>query len=464
MARVKKQVLPLDEQLEQALVPESEWPYLLPKNWVWTRFKNITSIISKGTTPKNNKESYKDQGVGFLRIENIDTNGNIVHDAMRYISEDVHLSELKRSVLQTNDILVSIAGTLGRTAIVNENDTPLNTNQAIAFCRLCDTENILPNYIRLFIENPDVQRFLLSQTKVTSIPNLTLAIISNCPMAIPPLAEQQRIVAQIENLFQKLDSARDLVQNALDSFESRKAAILHKAFTGELTAKWRAENGVEIDSWKKTTLGKCGTLERGRSKHRPRNAPELFNGPYPFIQTGDVATSNVYVTKHNQTLSETGLQQSRLFPKGTLCITIAANIGDVAILSYDSCFPDSVVGFSPNEDVDSKFIYYMMSVLQKQLDAEAPATAQKNINLKVLNAVKITCPSFLEQQEIVRILDSLFENEQKGKDLCDILGKIDLMKKSILARAFRGELGTNDPNEESALDLLKDVLAKAENK
>ena len=198
-------------------------------------------------------------------------------------------------------------------------------------------------------------------------------------------------------------------------------------------------------------------LERGRSKHRPRNDPQLFGGKYPFIQTGDVARSGMYVVEHSQTLSEIGMEQSRMFPKDTLCITIAANIGDVAILTYDCCFPDSVVGFTPNNLTSSKFIYYMMSTIQSELEANAPATAQKNINLKILNDLMINLPSLGEQGEIIDRLENIFEKEQQAKEAAEaVLAQIDTMKKAILARAFRGELGTNDPAEEWAGELVKE--------
>ena len=242
-------------------------------------------------------------------------------------------------------------------------------------------------------------------------------------------------------MFAKLDEAKEKAQNVVDGFETRKAAILHKAFTGELTAKWRKENGVSDDSWEEKTIGECGKWERGRSKHRPRNAPELFGGKYPFIQTGDIANADIYIYEHKQTLSEFGFQQSRLFPKDTLCITIAANIGKVAILTYDCCFPDSVVGFTPFENVDSKFMYYKINDMQKDLEAMAPATAQKNLNLKLLTSVSVQIPTFPEQVDIVRILDIIIEKENKAKQAAEaVLEQIDLLKKSILARAFRGEL------------------------
>ena len=195
------------------------------------------------------------------------------------------------------------------------------------------------------------------------------------------------------------------------------------------------------ESWEEKTLDNCGIWERGRSKHRPRNAPELFGGKYPFIQTGDIANADIYINEHKQTLSEFGFQQSRLFPKGTLCITIAANIGKVAILTYDCCFPDSVVGFTPFENVDSKFMYFKINDIQKDLEAMAPATAQKNLNLKLLTSVLVRIPTLPEQQEIVRILDTVLEKESHAKEAAQtVLDQIALLKKSILARAFRGEL------------------------
>ena len=264
---------------------------------------------------------------------------------------------------------------------------------------------------------------------------------SKIKLELPTLAEQQRIVNRIESMFAKLDEAKEKAQNVVDGFETRKVAILHKAFTGELTAKWRKENGVCDDSWVEKTLENCGKWERGRSKHRPRNDPELFGGKYPFIQTGDIANADIYIYEHKQTLSEFGFQQSRLFPKDTLCITIAANIGKVAILTYDCCFPDSVVGFTPFENVDSKFMYYKINDMQKDLEAMAPATAQKNLNLKLLTSVSVQIPTLPEQVEIVRILDIIIEKENKAKQAAEaVLEQIDLLKKSILARAFRGEL------------------------
>lgn len=456
----KKTALTIEERLQQALVPAEEQPYEVPENWVWVRLGAFAETISKGTTPKGGSTAYVNEGVNFLRVENLTSDGYISHSKITHITAEMHENYLKRSILKVNDLLISIAGSLGKSAIVRECDLPINTNQAIAFVRLF-ADKINVNYIRNTIESPLINSVLTKQTKVTSIPNLTLEIIKDCPIPLPPLSEQQRIIERIEVLFAKLDEAKERLQEVADSFAVRKAAILHKAFTGELTKQWRRENGVSDESWEEKKLGEVGVLERGRSKYRPRNDERLFGGIYPFIQTGDVANADMFIEKHSQTLSDFGMQQSKLFAKNTICITIAANIGKVAILSYDSCFPDSVVGLTTDEKNSYKYVYYYLSTQQKELESKAPATAQKNINLKVLNDLDIPLPALSEQHEIVRLIDDLLARERSAQQATEqALASIDLMKKSILARAFRGELGTNKASEASAMELLRQVLAE----
>ena len=139
-------------------------------------------------------------------------------------------------------------------------------------------------------------------------------------------------------------------------------------------------------------LSELGTLDRGRSKHRPRNAPELLNGPYPLIQTGEVAASDLYITEYHNTYSEIGLKQSKMWKAGTLCITIAANIAQTAIMSFDACFPDSVVGFVPGNKMSALYLHYWFGFFQKILEEQAPQVAQKNINLKILSDLKVVVP------------------------------------------------------------------------
>ncbi len=147
-----------------------------------------------------------------------------------------------------------------------------------------------------------------------------------------------------------------------------------------------------IKGWAESTLPELGEFGRGVSKHRPRNAPELLGGEYPLIQTGEIAAADLYITSYDNTYSEIGLKQSKMWQKGTLCITIAANIAKTAILAFDACFPDSVVGFNANERTNNVFIHYWFSFFQEILEAQAPESAQKNINLKILSELKVIVP------------------------------------------------------------------------
>jgi type I restriction enzyme S subunit len=167
--------------------------------------------------------------------------------------------------------------------------------------------------------------------------------------------------------------------------------------------------------WEFSPLGKLGKLDRGKSKNRPRNAPELYGGKYPFIQTGDVANAHRYIREYHQTYSDLGLKQSKLWPSGTMCITIAANIAKAAILSFDGCFPDSIVGFIPNEKTNTEFIQCWFSFVQRKLENDAPESAQKNINLEILRNLEVISPPKPMQEQFARIVQQTehLQNQQR---------------------------------------------------
>lgn len=170
-------------------------------------------------------------------------------------------------------------------------------------------------------------------------------------------------------------------------------------------------------SWDYKTLNELGTVSRGRSRHRPRNDNSLFGGKYPFVQTADVKAANFYLTDYTETYNEKGLEQSRLWKAGTLCITIAANIADTAILGIDACFPDSIMGFVPFEGVsNAKFIKYAFDMLQRDIKQISQGTAQDNLSWQKLETIKFPAPDIKIQNKIVEILgtfDDLIENNQK---------------------------------------------------
>jgi len=211
------------------------------------------------------------------------------------------------------------------------------------------------------------------------------------------------------------------------------------------------------NGWAWTNLPQLGELNRGKSKHRPRNAPFLYGGPYPFVQTGDVRHATGIINQYSQTYSEEGLKQSRLWTKGTLCITIAANIADTALLGFDACFPDSIVGFIPeNENVDVRVIEYFIRTAKEDLERYAPATAQKNINLAILSDVAVPFPPKEEQHVIIDEIEKcLTIAEGIEFDIEQNMVRADRLRQSILKKAFSGKLVAQVENDEFLVSGLK---------
>jgi type I restriction enzyme, S subunit len=313
--------------------------------------------------------------------------------------------------------------------------------------------------------------------------------LANIEIALAPLPEQRRMVAKIDSLSAKSKRASDHLDHISRLVDKYKQAILAAAFRGEMTADWRnqqpalktvhARTEVKArrggsstavfdppypvpSSWQWLRLPDIGDLDRGKSRHRPRNDPRLFGGPYPFIQTGDVRSADRFLTSYNDTYSEFGLSQSRLWPVGTLCITIAANIAETALLTFESCFPDSVVGFLPNVDrVDASYVEFFLRTARAELEAFAPATAQKNINLETLSNIRLPVPAITEQKEIVDRIETTFAwIDRVASEGTSARKLIDRLDQAVLAKAFRGELVPQDANDEPATVLLERIRAE----
>lgn len=253
---------------------------------------------------------------------------------------------------------------------------------------------ILGEYVWHFVRQPRFREAAKrSFTGTAGQQRVPRSFMENASIPLPPLDEQRRIVG-ILNRAAKIEALR------------RRAAERLREFVPALFVKMFGDPIENPMGWLREELGSLGTLDRGRSRHRPRNAPELYGGPYPFVQTGDIANSNGLVTKHSQTYSEVGLSQSRIWPAGTLCITIAANIAMTGILTFDSCFPDSVVGFQAGRTVTTEYIQTAVDLMQKQLQENAPRAAQRNINLNVLRGVNIPTPPLFLQRRYTEMIQA----------------------------------------------------------
>ncbi|HOP48318.1 MAG TPA: restriction endonuclease subunit S [Desulfobacteraceae bacterium] len=245
---------------------------------------------------------------------------------------------------------------------------------------------------------------------------------------LPPLSEQRRIVAKIEQIAGKLEEARGLRTTLND-------------VTNSLFVSYRAEKIRECLSKGEIPITEAVLFERGKFSHRPRNDPQFFDGDHPWIQIGEIEASDKYITSWNTTLNDEGLAISRKFSKGTVLISIAATIGAVGILGFECCIPDSIVAATPKPGIDSEFVYHYLGFLRTHLEEVAPQSAQKNINLKILSGLPFPSISESEQLEIACCLDRL---QAKLDDLkaqqVEIAAALDVMLPSILDRTFKGKL------------------------
>ena len=241
---------------------------------------------------------------------------------------------------------------------------------------------------------------------------------------LPPLEEQRRIAAILD----KADGVRRKRKEAIRLTEELLRSTFLEMFGDPVT---------NPKGWEVSPFGSLGKLDRGKSKHRPRNDPSLLGGKYPLIQTGDVANSKGVIKKYTQTYSDKGLAQSRMWPAGTLCITIAANIAQTGILTFDSCFPDSIVGFKPNNRVTTEYIQAWLGFLQPLLEDLAPQSAQKNINLQMLRELDVPVPPIDLQSKFSEFVERIGNNSRNYEKSEAVM---DNLFNSLLQKAFRGEL------------------------
>ena len=451
MARAKKETaLTPEERLQAALVPDWEWPYKLPENWCWTTIKNVATVVTGGTPAKNNPAYYGGK-FPFFKPADLDV-GRHVSEASEYLSD---LGKSVSRVIPAQSTAVCCIGSIGKCGFLEvEGTTNQQINSAIPYF------NALYQYFYMNTE------FFLNQLR-GSASATTIAIVNktkmeSCYYPLAPLAEQRRIVDRIESLFAKLDEAKEKAQAVVDSFETRKAAILHKAFTGELTAKWREEHNVGMESWGKKSVDElCVSLKYGTAKKSDAsgNVVVLRMGN---LQQGEIDWSDLAYSNDPD-----DIEKYKLFPGDVLFnrTNSAALVGKTAI--YRGEHPAIYAGYLIKLDYDhDKIIGDYLNYALNTLDAKKYCNSvktdgvnQSNINAKKIGAYSFNVPSIPEQEKIVSVIQKLLSKEQQSKAAAEaVLDQIDLMKKSILARAFRGELGTNDPNEESAVELLKRTI------
>ncbi len=369
--------------------------------------------IITGNTPKtSDAQNYESNDICFVKPSDFTDNEiTEIHQSEFYISA---YAKDRARVLPTDSILVTCIGIIGKVAI---NKVPCAFNQQINAIvpekKVCN-----PRYIAYAIQN--LQPKMQSTANAAVVPILNKTQFSNLEVPLLPVGEQKQIACNLN----KIDKLIFLRKQQLAKLDELVKARFVEMFGDPV------KNTMD---WEIKPLSELGELNRGVSKARPRNSPELLGGPYPLIQTGEVANAKTYITSFNSTYSEKGLAQSKMWPKGTLCITIAANIAQTSILTFDACFPDSVVGFISRNMTNELFIHYWFSFFQKILDEQAPQVAQKNINLKILSELNVIVPPLSLQNRFAAFVERVDKQKQTVQQS---LEKLELMKKALMQEYF----------------------------
>ncbi|MEK6512410.1 restriction endonuclease subunit S [Myroides odoratimimus] len=445
----------------------------LPKGWVETELREVV-WSSKGKKPKRLEEYDFEGALPYLDIFALEK--GIVRQYA-----DINSSK----VFNTNDIAIVWDG--ARSGWIFKTRKGVIGSTLCAISPIGFSKNFL--YYYLLKEHQGIN----SNARGVGIPHVDPTYLWNLKLSLPPLAEQERIANKLDELFDRIEVIKASMKKIPQLLKGFRQQVLTSAVTGKLTEEWREgkelENSLFLvesivnernkvlrkkiqydvvigtsvlpNKWNWVLLNYLGEVSRGKSKHRPRNDKKLFGGKYPFIQTGDVSKSNSIIKNFSSTYNEFGLQQSRLFPKGTLCITIAANIAETGILSFDSCFPDSIVGYIPYKNIyTSEFVMFYLQTIQKDIEKYAPATAQKNINLSILNDIPFPFPPLVEQEEIISRVEGLFAKADKIEEqYVSLKEKIDVLPQLLLHKAFKGGLVEQLPTDGDAADLLKEIMA-----
>jgi len=323
---------------------------------------------------------------------------------------------------------------LGKPAFINQPN--ILHNQRIGRIHFKD-ESLVPQFLYYFFRT----RFFTNKIKETATGTMVRHTAPNRILAnkifLPPIAEQKRIVAILDEAFEGIDRViADTEKNLANSRELFES-YLNNIFT---------QKG---DGWEDKTLKQISIqFGRGKSKHRRRNDKKLYGGKYPFIQTGDIRNSNHIITDYSQTYNEVGLAQSKLWRKGTVCITIAANIAETGVLNFEACIPDSVIGLvvDPNK-ANNMFVEYMLQAFKFFLKSKGKGSAQDNINMKTFESQTFPFPLIDEQERITLKLDFLSTETQRLETIYHKkIAALRELKQSILQKAFTGEL-TADTNK-----------------
>lgn len=403
----------------------------IPKDWEQINLERECSF-ERGT--ETGADAYNTEGIGdrFIRVVDVtESRDNSV------FVDGAHTT--KR--VKKDDILLTLDGTVG--AVIRGLEGIYSTGvRKVSFRDKKNSDRLL----YYLLQSTGVQRTIGLYASGSTIKHASSAI-PHLTAAVPEQPEEQNNIADVLEL---VDQAIEKTDALIKKYERVRTGMMQDLFRygidekgqmrSEKTHKFKSSLFGKIPAeWEIRELGSIAQVQRGKFQHRPRNDPRFYGGSIPFVQTGDVAASGRTLKLFSQTLNERGLRVSRIFPKGTLIMTIAANIGDIAIADFEMAFPDSLVGINVSEAIDNNFLFYFLVTRKYHLNSIATESAQKNINLEVLNPSLVLLPSVDEQKRIAVVLTGLDEKISREVQYVD---KILAIKRGMMADLLTGTVRT----------------------
>ena len=422
------------------VVPKEEQPYGVPENWLWVRLGNVIK------SSKDKTDIFQDNSK-YVSLENIEKDtGNI---SFQYAQE----VKSTKSIFHNGDILY------GRLRPY------LNKHGLATFDGICSTDILVfktnglsfNKFVNYFFNLTYFIGFAVSNSKGINLPRVSENVIFDAPFPLPPLPEQQRIVNIIESLFKDLDEAKERLLKVKKGFGERKAALLHKAFTGKLTEKWRERNGVGLESWENVQLGELTDIQSSKRVYKEDYVEEGI----PFFRSSEVVELYdkgtvepkffISYEKYNQLKENYGVPQI-----GDMLVTSVGTIGKTWIVDERQFYykDGNLTQVVKNDKFLMQYLqkYMQSGEFQSQVNSTVAGSAYNALTIVKFKNLIVPLPTLPEQKKIVSILNTVLSAEKEAEQKVDsVIEGIDLLKKSILARAFRGELGTNDPMEEKAI-------------
>ena len=451
MAR-KAVVTSVEDRLAAALVPAEEQPYPVPENWCWVKWGSAGDFIA-GNGFKNEYQGFHDYKIPFYKVGSLkcsDANGYI-YDVSNTITDKMR-TELKASLIPPSSILFAKIGEairLKRRAI-----------NVVACCIDNNMMAFIPRYLMRYSFLWSCAIDLYQYANATTVPAIRKSDLEDIAFPLPPLAEQQRIVNRIEFLFTQLDETAEAAQAVIDGYEDRRAAILHKAFTGELTEEWRTTFGLSMETWHSYQYAELGTSKLGKMLDEKKNVGSFI----PYLRNVNVRWFSFDLDDLLQMKASEEEIAKLSVEDGDLFICEGGEPGRCAVWENGKCeliFQKAIHRFRPNGIAETHFLayYIFFYTLNGTLQQYFTGTTIKHLTGQSLAKIDFIIPSIAEQHEIVRRLDSLLSSESATKAAAEAtLEQITTLRQSILARAFRGELGTGDPTDEPAIELLRRTL------